>query len=411
VGQQLNQDCRALFGVDCEGYHQAGKRLSPQQQSDPVSLSLVAKYAPSPKKRFDKAYGGCRLLFEHLGMNERSYRWMIADMRQQLGIAERLMSAGQWQDLQYAKLPSVCLKNHCQAFQRHDDERWSDFRQQVVAKKTKVNVGQLSPCELVQVLRREPDENMEMLLGAFIQQHGPALSHAVVVADTSGSMQHGSSPMAPIDVCLALALLASEGNTGSMRHKYLAFSSESEEVTIMGTTYHEKIASMLAGPWGMSTNLQAAFDLILVKMVTGEKIRSIIIISDMQFDACGAAHTNFQEIDARFAEAGLQRPVLVFWNVSAQGQDVPVCRDARGVILVSGYSPSLFQLLVDAPADINPERFVQQIIDDDKYARITLPTDGKRRSAPPSTPLFSPTSPSYFPPRDTGDSAKRTRSG
>lgn len=303
---------------------------------------------------------------------------MVSDMRGVIDVVEKKMSAGEWSTIQLSKLPSLALMRSRQALERHLPEEWKLFKQRVRAGEATVNVSQLQPYELIKVLLDHHDDDLELLLSEYIRKHGTSMKNVAIVADTSGSMQGGGPPR-PIDVCLALTLLAAENAEGSMAKRYFAFSDHSEEVVLEGSTYHDKLRRAQGGPWGMNTNVQAVFAQILEKMVAGQDIRSVIIISDMQFDNCGG-RTNFDAINASFEAAHIARPLLVFWNVSAAGSDYPVKADTHGTILVSGCTPSLFQMIVDAPDNVSPASFVRSIIEKPDYARIQLPVADVRRT-------------------------------
>ena len=66
--------------------------------------------------------------------------------------------------------------------------------------------------------------------------------------------------------------------------------------------------------------------------------------------------TLFHKIDLLFKKTKVERPTLVFWNVNSRQANVPVSRDEYGTILVSGFSPTLFQYIVGG--DINPMKFM-----------------------------------------------------
>lgn len=431
---QLEADCRAVYGMSCHDYHLQGTRGLPVMQSDSrapaglkddeeeqstsssssardepqkeseameprvtpkdkkrASCSLAAKYAPTLGKHFDRSLdGACRALYKALGMNERSYRWLISDLRGHLQVLEKKMSSGEWGSIEFSKTPSVALMRNSRVLERHEPERWQSFREQVRSGKEKINVGQLAPYEMIQQLfaLEGPEDNLELMLGEYIRQHGPKMQDVVIVADTSGSMMStpGNKGPRPIDVCLSLALIAAQANKGTLHNRYFAFSDRSEEVELQGASYWDKVRHMRSGPWGMNTNLQAVFNAIRAKMLAGTDptVRAVIVISDMQFDSCGGHSTNFERIDRQFAEAGLTRPKLVFWNVSPVGADYPVAAHVSGTILVSGCSPALFQMVVDAPDNITPWGFVKSVLDDPRYARIQLPSVAVPESA--STP-------------------------
>ena len=105
----------------------------------------------------------------------------------------------------------------------------------------------------------------------------------------------------------------------------------------------------------MNTNLQSGFDLILS---TAEKYNlkqedlpsTLFVVSDMEFDRCGASNTNFEVIKRKFERSGYTMPKLVFWNVNSRGMQTPITVSDSGVYLVSGCSPSIFTSAVNTKA-------------------------------------------------------------
>jgi hypothetical protein len=108
--------------------------------------------------------------------------------------------------------------------------------------------------------------------------------------------------------------------------------------------------------WEMSTNLNAAMNKILDVAVKGsvpasDMPKMLLILSDMQFDAC-AKHDDsaMAMIERKFEAAGYTVPQIVFWNLNSS-DNVPVKSDKSGAALVSGFSPSIMTSLLAADLD------------------------------------------------------------
>jgi hypothetical protein len=90
---------------------------------------------------------------------------------------------------------------------------------------------------------------------------------------------------------------------------------------------------------------------------------NILIISDMEFDACASANgggywkvnpltnTLFEEIDKKYAAAGYKMPRLVFWNVCSRTNTIPVKEHVLGVALVSGFSVNIAKMVMSNKTD------------------------------------------------------------
>jgi hypothetical protein len=74
-------------------------------------------------------------------------------------------------------------------------------------------------------------------------------------------------------------------------------------------------------------------------------------------------------IERKFAEAGYVVPNIVFWNLNAKADQVPVKFDKKGVALVSGFSPAIMQSIL-AAEDLDPTSVMMQTLNSPRYAVI-----------------------------------------
>lgn len=95
----------------------------------------------------------------------------------------------------------------------------------------------------------------------------------------------------------------------------------------------------------------------------------LLILSDMQFDACAEYDESAMEmIKRKFEAAGYAVPQIVFWNLNSFG-NVPVKADEQRGALVSGFSPSLMTSLLAGDRDkFNPEGIMLDTVMSDRYA-------------------------------------------
>lgn len=138
--------------------------------------------------------------------------------------------------------------------------------------------------------------------------------------------------------------------------------------------------------WDGSTDLNAAFDLILkraceAKISQDQMIETLFIFSDMQFDmACncypygGQSSTNFEVAQAQFHKHGYKLPKVVFWNLRGYGYgesaSMPVTQTEEGTALVSGFSGQLLKLFMDGVRKLesfNPFDVMKEAIGKEKY--------------------------------------------
>ena len=192
------------------------------------------------------------------------------------------------------------------------------------------------------------------------------------MADTSGSMSGR-----PIMTALGLAIYFAQRNTGAYHNLYMTFSSCPKYQEIKGKTLAQIFSNLDYRGWQMNTDCEAAFNLILDTAVKNhvepsEMPKSLIIISDMEFDYCGNRQwTFYDKMKAKFAQYGYEIPTIVFWNVESRNDVFHADKNRKGVILVSGQSAGTFKNLIGA-IGMSPMDFVMQVVNAKRYEPITI---------------------------------------
>ena len=179
-----------------------------------------------------------------------------------------------------------------------------------------------------------------------------------------------------MSVSVSLALYFAERNEGQFKDYFMTFTDRSRLQKISGNTLSAKMCSIESADWGMSTNLQSAFDEILRAAKAGnatpdEMPSTLYIISDMQFDQATNANdkTNLEVAAEKFKDAGYELPHVVFWNCNAYGNDSPATMYDDRVTLISGSNQSTFQYVVEGKS---PMESMMDILNSERYARITI---------------------------------------
>ena len=120
------------------------------------------------------------------------------------------------------------------------------------------------------------------------------------------------------------------------------------------------------------------------KMSQADLPENIIVISDMEFDQATGNYswgTPMNEREARYREvaqtvmeiiaskwqrAGYEVPRLVFWNVQARQNNIPML-DSGKCTFVSGFSPVLFEQIMKG---LTAWDLMMDKLDSDRYACI-----------------------------------------
>ena len=155
------------------------------------------------------------------------------------------------------------------------------------------------------------------------------------------------------------------------------FSSSPSYQTIKGKTLKQILSNINYNNWSGSTNCAAAFELILNVAIknhvpVNEMPKSLIIISDMEFDWCGGQNwTFYEEMSARFAQYGYEIPTIVFWNVDSRNDVFHADAKRKGVILCSGQSAGTFKNLIGS-IGMTPIEFMNKCILSTRYEPVTV---------------------------------------
>lgn len=335
-------------------------------------VTLLAKWLPSRNATSKEAAHAAKLLAKAWGLKESQYRKRVSALRKYLDILESKMSANEWGQIEYGKIPAQAHRKHIGAFRRHDNERYQAYLDSVEKGEAKINAGTLFTYELYEMLLGGgggSEKTVNAMWNALPDYTNG--DNAIVLADVSGSMW--GRPMA---VSVSLALYFAERNKGAFKDYFMTFTDTADLVKVKGTTLSAKMRNIQGSRWGMSTNLQAAFDSILAAAKAAnapqdELPKTLYIISDMQFNQATTSNdkTNFEVAEAKFKEAGYELPHVVFWNVNARGNDAPATMHDNRVTLISGQNQSTFQYAV---AGKTPVESMMDILGSERYVQIVV---------------------------------------
>jgi hypothetical protein len=200
------------------------------------------------------------------------------------------------------------------------------------------------------------------------------------VVDVSGSMESpagGNPNLTCMDIAVSLGMYISERSEGNFKDAFITFS-ESPELQYLKGSLEQRLSQLISSDWGMSTNLEKVFNLILTQAknnnISEEFMPTkILILSDMQFnqatrrDSLGAQSM----IEEMYKEAGYKMPNVVYWNLNSSGGNFPVEFDKNGTALVSGFSPSILKSLLGGK-NMTPESIMMDTVNDKRYSVITI---------------------------------------
>lgn len=373
VGTPLESDIYAIFGK------QLKEDLKNMKKDE--SVSLLAKWLKSMNTSSAES---CRLgkkTCEALELSPKRYRKILSALRKYIDVLEVKMCGQNWSDINFERVPSRASLNYRKAFGRHDQTRYAAYLESVKKGEKKMNAGAIFPYEIFKSLIPNiySTPSPQDILQADLQWKsmpnwmGDKGHLGLVIADVSGSMMSG---IPNIWVAVSLALYFAERNTGPFKDLWMNFSSSPSFQRFIGSNIWEKFSNMDKQNWSGSTNLQAAFDLILStslqnKVLPKDMPTVLYIVSDLEFNSASEnSITNYDVIKQKYQAAGYKIPNIVWWNVASRNDNFPIKVTDTGTMLVSGCSPSILKSILSVKA-FDPMSVVYETVNRERYDRVT----------------------------------------
>ena len=376
-------------------------------------LSLGAKWAPNHKGAHDRGTlivsTIAEYMFErkaicpevedrqlYLRHAREAYRMTVSPLRKKLEVVERDITAEQFSNIKYERVPSLAMNRYGNLFMTKDGDRYGQYIEKVAQGKAKISGAVLLPSTLVkqardtrislfgsaksskeliaQKIKKMEASRVDSQWKTLVQRirDSGTLENSIAVCDVSGSMctptfKDGTCPM---DSSLGLSVLLAEITKPPFGGQFITFSSRPEMQKLEGDTLSANIQQMERSAWTMNTNFVAVFEDLLLPMAQGHKVtdenmvKQVFVFSDMQFDECGGESwsNSFEKIQHKYKQAGYHMPKLIFWNLAGGRIGLaskPTLAEQDDVALVSGYSQGQLKMFLDNGQFEEPEAEVE----------------------------------------------------
>lgn len=383
-------DVISLFGINYEFDSYIIGMIKNTLEEDLINsknnkpISLLAKWMPSENTSSNHTKILAKNIRTRLSWTPKQYRQTLSKLRKYLDVVERKMSANEWNNIEYSKVPSKANILYSNAFMRHDTDRREQFLEQVKEGVQTINSSVNFPHDIVHKYNEtgEFDETLEQLWKSLPDMVN-GNSSTIVVADGSGSMidRVGGTKVEALEIANSLAIYFSERCRGIYKNKYITFSHNPKFVDFSKCdTLYDKIKYCRKFNEISDTNIEKTFDLILQTAIENNLSQedlpgNILIISDMEFNYCTTCvRTNFDRlfdvINSKFETNGYKMPRLIFWNVMSRTNTIPLKENENGVILVSGFSPNTLKMVMSG--ELDPYKALISVLDSPRYEPVEL---------------------------------------
>ena len=332
--------------------------------------ALCAKWMP---RKGDVA-NRLRKLFR---FTPKEYRKMLVNLT---NVVESKMCAKDWESIDYSKLPSLASSRYQKSFVKNDTERYDEYKKALIDGTAKVNAGAVYPYDIIKSISQGGDTIVSEKQWESLPNWMEGSNERVLpVVDVSGSMccpAGGNDNLTCMDVAISLGMYISERNEGNFKDAFVTFSNNPQLQYLTGGL-KERLNKLRRSDWGMSTDLEAVFNLILNQAKTynipqDKMPTKIMILSDMQFNQATRSDLGSQSmIESMYEVAGYKKPDIIYWNLNASGANFPVEFDKDGTALVSGFSPSILKPLLNGK-NMTPESIMMETVNDERYSLITI---------------------------------------
>jgi hypothetical protein len=324
-----------------------------------------------------------------MGLSPKDYRKCLVELTK---VVETQMCAKEWDKIEFGKLPSVASARYQKAFGKNAYETYSAYIQSLVKGEAKINASAVYPYDVTKSLKHGNETVASEQWKALPNYLENNTERILPLVDVSGSMDTScGGNITCMDVAISLGLYISERNEGPFKDHFITFS-DSPRLQHLTGNLNDRFDQMSRADWGMSTNLQAAYELILKQAVKhkisqDEMPTQILILSDMEFNAATNSRggwysraersdwnpTAHEMVRKMFTDAGYELPNIIYWNIQSRGENVPVRFDEQGTALISGFSPSIMTSLLSG-ANMSPVSIMMETIGKERYSCIKYET-------------------------------------
>lgn len=352
--------------------------------------SLLAKWLKSENTSSEESCRLGRITRKYLGMTPKQYRKTLSILRSRINILEKLMSENKWEEIEFDKIPSKAGMRYKNAFARHDIERiragvqtYAEFANDST---TKVNASVLNPADIAKEIFQfgpysyhKPTDTQRKMWQKYWDNlkdyYNGKEANDLAIVDVSGSMTG-----TPMEAAVSMGAYIAERNNGAFKNHFITFSESPSLVEFEGVDIFDKFQRARRADWGMNTDLEAVFKMMLDTILrnnipASEVPNTLYIFSDMEFDeglydgwqrtTSTKVNTLLENIAAEWKAFGLELPRVIFWNLDVRQDNIPALGGRFSY--VSGFSMTMVEAILSGKDGLD---LMMEKLDTDRYAAI-----------------------------------------
>ena len=213
-------DLYYLMGTDAEDEMFKFTRDTFYDDLDKMSKGLpvsgLAKWVKNPNSKVKETRRLGRLTARKAGINLSVFTKKLTELRKYLNVVELKMTEKNWGEIDYSKVPSRASMIYSKAFDKNDNERYTEFKNRVVTGEAEIKANTLYPYDLVHKVFMNSNDATVDLLWKALPNYIDTDKNVLTVCDVSGSMSGQ-----PMEVAISLALYFSERDKGKFRNKFI----------------------------------------------------------------------------------------------------------------------------------------------------------------------------------------------
>lgn len=312
-------------------------------------------------------------------LSPKEYRELLV---KNTNVVEQKMCAKEWNEINFSHVPSVASARYQKAFGKNASEAYGAYIRELQKPqeerdvKVKINAGAIFPYDVVKSVQKGNAAVADAQFEALPDFVGE--NRILPIIDTSASMTwvEVSPGVQPFHVAMSLGLYLSSKTSSDFKDMVMHFS-DSSSIEVLKGTLSQKLTQMQRMIVHGSTNLHAAFNVLLNTALKGKVAQEnmpthLLILSDMEFNGCVRYDDSaVGMIKRKYDAAGYKMPKIIFWNLNSRNVNgsTPVKVNDKGIAIVSGFSPAIMaSVLGSDPDNFSPWNMMLTTIMNDRYS-------------------------------------------